>query len=75
MLFNNLQPSEHRTAPDSHVKYDCSTPSETKERLSHLHQEARKMKEEITAVTVKLENFSENCEESFDAQTTMTFNL
>ena len=51
------------------MNYCCLTPSETKERLSRLHQEVRNTKEELAAVTVQLEKFSDSCGESVDVQT------
>ena len=66
---DKLQPNEYRTAPDSHVNYSCLTPTETKERMSHLHQDVRSTKEDIVKLTAKLEKFADNCGVSVDAQT------
>jgi len=66
---DKLQPTENRTAPDSHVNYCCLTPSETKERMSRLHQEVRSTKEELATLTARLEKFSDNCGENIDVQT------
>ena len=66
---DKMQLNEYRTAPDSHVHYSCLTLTETKERLSCLHQEVRSTKEDIAALTAKLEKFADNCTASVDAQT------